>query len=54
MRVDGVYPWGVTGFIPKPFLGHLAPTKVYYRAKFEEVFKIGPSFPKEIDPKYET
>ena len=47
MIVDALYDWGMTGYIPKPFLAHEGPTKVYYRASYDEVHRVGPTLEKE-------
>ncbi len=41
--VDGLYPWGITGYVPKPFLAHTGPTRVYIRAQYNQIHVVGPS-----------
>lgn len=46
MVVDGLYAWGASGYIPKPFMGHAAPTKVYVSVSWEQMHVVGPSIVK--------
>lgn len=44
--VDGVYNWGVSGYVAKPFMAHTGPTKIYIRLNYEQIHLVGPSFSK--------